>query len=168
MSRNNGSHLNDQPTQNGCRQYFLHGGFVGLAGLVVAILGLIISAGSGSATDGGSGGSFNNPEPPAPVPTRQLELVNLSGSWGAEGYPQLTYIITHGGSDFVIEEFTSGISTAYGEGTYREGSAEIEFVAANNSYGIGSIAIGSSSERLTAIFENQTFGTRSTLQLYRR
>ena len=63
----------------------------------------------------------------APVPP---SLPDLNGQWGAAG--GITYLITQGGSDATIEEYTPGLGlSATGVGTVRENGAEFWLTAYN-------------------------------------
>lgn len=67
----------------------------------------------------------------APVPS---SLPDLNGQWSAPG--GITYVITQGGSDATLEEYTPGLDlTATGVGTVTEQGAQFDFWAFDGSTG---------------------------------
>jgi hypothetical protein len=67
-------------------------------------------------------------------------LPDLNGQWSAAG--GITYVITQGGSDATIEEYTPGLGlTATGVGTVTEEGAQFQFTAYNGTTGFGVYAL---------------------------
>ena len=73
----------------------------------------------------------------APVP---VSLPDLNGEWSMSG--GISYVITQGGSEAIIEEYTPGLGlTATGAGTVTHQGAQFEFTAINGTTGIGTYSL---------------------------